>query len=67
MNNQPAQLITETETFTLLKVSRATVRRWSKNLPNFPKPIKLGPFAIRYELAAILAFIEDQKRGIGNA
>lgn len=59
--NQLNQLLTEKEAREMMGVSRPTLYRWRKNLNGFPKPIHLGPRAIRYELAAILLFIEQRK------
>ncbi|MFM5230820.1 helix-turn-helix transcriptional regulator [Aeromonas media] len=57
------QLITEQAACELLGISRPTIYRWRKDLKGFPKPIHLGPRAIRYELAVLLSFIEQRKRG----
>lgn len=58
MMGQPiSKLITEASMCELLAISRATVYRWRKNNPNFPKAIHIGPRAIRYELSSVEAYI----------
>lgn len=61
MSAQLIQLLTEKEAREMMGISRPTIYRWKKTLPNFPKQINLGPRAIRYELADILSFIEHRK------
>ncbi|MGY3857911.1 helix-turn-helix transcriptional regulator [Aeromonas intestinalis] len=51
-------LLTDKELAAELNVSRPTLWRWRKKVPNFPQPIKIGPRAVRYRRTDIIAFIE---------
>ncbi|UNP89645.1 helix-turn-helix domain-containing protein [Aeromonas encheleia] len=55
--NKPL-LLTDKETAVEFGISRPTLWRWRKTVPNFPQPIKVGPRAVRYRRADIVAFIE---------
>lgn len=41
--------------------SRATVWRWSKTDPYFPRPFKVGPALTAWDEAEIFAWIEGKK------
>lgn len=43
-----------------LSVSVATLWRWAKTRPDFPKPIKLGPNTTVWSLAAVDAWMTSQ-------
>ena len=50
------------EAAAILGVSKSTLARWSKNIPNFPQKIQLGGGrAVGYDHAEIIAFIEKRK------
>jgi len=44
-----------------LSVSRATIYRWIKSNPNFPRPIQLGKRSTVFDLAEIKQFIAHQR------
>ncbi len=44
-----------------LAVSRATLYRWIKSNPNFPKPIQLGERSTVFDLDELKAFIEHRR------
>lgn len=50
-------LLTDIEAAALFGVSRPTLWRWRKDVPNFPSPVRIGPRAVRYRRADIEAFI----------
>ncbi|MNG81186.1 Prophage CP4-57 regulatory protein (AlpA) [compost metagenome] len=50
-------LLTDKEAAAEFGISRPTLWRWRKNVPNFPQPISIGPRAVRYRRADIEAFI----------
>lgn len=50
-------LLTDTEAAALFGISRPTLWRWRKDVPNFPQPVKIGPRTVRYRLADIEAYI----------
>jgi prophage regulatory protein len=47
----------------MLPVSAATVWRWARNNPDFPKPFKLGASVTAWHVADIEAFIAKQASG----
>ena len=47
----------------LLPVSAATIWRWSRENPDFPKPFKLGPSVTAWNGDEIDAFIAKQSAG----
>ncbi|MBL0444960.1 MULTISPECIES: helix-turn-helix transcriptional regulator [Aeromonas] len=63
MNQPNTILISEASLRKKLEISRATIYRWRKNNPNFPKAVHIGPRAIRYDLAAVEAFIAKLSEG----
>lgn len=63
MNQPISKLITEASMCELLAISRATVYRWRKGNPNFPKAVHIGPRAVRYHLAEVEAFIAKLSEG----
>lgn len=58
MNNETKLLLTDKEFAAELGVSRPTLWRWRKTIPNFPQPIRVGPRAVRYRRADLVAFVE---------
>ena len=50
-------LVTPAETAELLGITRSTLYRWRRE-PEFPKAIQLGPQAVRFRVADILAYID---------
>ena len=61
MTNEITLLMTDKEVAAAMNVSRPTLWRWRKKVPNFPQPIKIGPRAVRYRRADIVAFVETGK------
>lgn len=51
-------LISIKETARLCEVSQATVWRYSKNHPDFPKAIKISPRVTRWRRADVEAFVQ---------
>lgn len=47
-------------------VSRASIWRWDKNEPDFPKPIKLSPGTTRWQLSQLVIF-EEKRAGRSSA
>ena len=45
----------------MLNASPATIWRWVKTNPGFPKPIKLSPSVTAWDEAELLAWIRDRK------
>lgn len=58
--NQEDKLITIKEVRGLLGVSPATIYRWLTNT-DFPKPLVLGPKAIRWWRSDILSWVASRK------
>ena len=50
-------LVTPAEAAELLGITRSTLSRWRRE-PEFPKSIQLGPQAVRFRVADILAYID---------
>ncbi|WP_429108597.1 helix-turn-helix transcriptional regulator [Aeromonas media] len=63
MNQPNTKLISEARLRVMLEISRATVYRWRKSNPNFPKAVHIGPRAIRFNLADVEAFIAKLSEG----
>ena len=42
--------------------SASTITRWSKEIPDFPKPFRLGPNKIVWDLREIEHYVEEQKK-----
>lgn len=57
MIESKSPLLTDHETAALFGISRPTLWRWRKDVPNFPQPVKLGPRAVRYRRSDLDAFI----------
>ncbi|MEQ1785133.1 MAG: helix-turn-helix domain-containing protein [Hyphomonadaceae bacterium] len=43
----------------ILDVSEATIWRWTKSNPSFPKPVKLSPGCTRFSLESIQHFVQE--------
>lgn len=57
-------LIPVTQLSTRLGVSRSTVERLRRNPEAcFPKPIRIGPNSVRYNLAEIEQWLESRRQG----
>ena len=50
-------LVTPAETAELLGITRSTLSRWRRD-PEFPKAIQVGPQAVGFRVADILAYID---------
>lgn len=57
MTDKYKLLLDDKETAAEFGISRPTLWRWRKSIPNFPQPIRIGPRAVRYRRADIEAFI----------
>ncbi|AVK81967.1 helix-turn-helix transcriptional regulator [Campylobacter fetus] len=57
--------LTSKEVLSMLKISNATLWRMVNN-GNFPKPLNLFGNVKRYELKAVLDYIENIKRGLNE-
>ncbi len=44
----------------LIDVSLATLWRYAKDVPSFPKPVKLSPGCTRFDRNAILAYVRQR-------
>jgi predicted DNA-binding transcriptional regulator AlpA len=63
VNTASVQVLRPRSVAAKLGVSIATVWRWSKDLPDFPKPFPIGPKSTGFDASAIDAFIERRKGG----
>ncbi|UCM48821.1 helix-turn-helix transcriptional regulator [Aeromonas caviae] len=57
MTDKYKLLLTDKEAAAEFGISRPTLWRWRKTVPNFPSPVRIGPRAVRYRRADIEAFI----------
>ncbi len=57
MTDKYKLLLTDKEAAAEFRISRPTLWRWRKTVPNFPSPVRIGPRAVRYRRADIEAFI----------
>jgi len=59
-----AQLASTSERAGLLPVGPATIWRWVRTQPEFPKPFRLGPGVTCWDLDAIEEFIRQQQASV---
>ncbi|MDA8687539.1 hypothetical protein N9L98_00560 [bacterium] len=45
-----------------LNSSPSSVTRWSKDIPEFPKPFLMGPNKVVWDLREVLRYINNQKK-----
>ena len=45
-----------------LNSSPSSVTRWSKDIPEFPKPFLIGPNKVVWDLREVLRYINNQKK-----
>jgi len=45
-----------------LNSSPSSVTRWSKDIPEFPKPFLIGPNKVVWNLREVLRYINNQKK-----
>ena len=45
-----------------LNSSPSSVTRWSKDIPEFPKPFLMGPNKFVWDLREVLRYINNQKK-----
>ena len=45
-----------------LNSSSSSVTRWSKDIPEFPKPFLIGPNKVVWDLREVLRYINNQKK-----
>ncbi len=55
------QLLKDTDMARKFAVTRQTIWRWTHNIPGFPAPFKIGEKTIRWDAAAVDAYIESTK------
>jgi predicted DNA-binding transcriptional regulator AlpA len=60
------ELLAEREVATLLRVDRATLRRWRERQTG-PLFFRLGPKLIRYQQGDVLAWIESRRSQLAPA
>ncbi|WP_091770770.1 helix-turn-helix transcriptional regulator [Maricaulis salignorans] len=56
------ELVSARQVASLLKISRATFYRWRRR-PDFPIPLRISPFTVRYWRSEVIVFVES-KRGL---
>ena len=54
--------VSKKEVARILGCSPSSVTRWSKEIPDFPKPFRLGPNKIVWDLREIEHYVEEQKK-----
>jgi prophage regulatory protein len=47
----------------MLDLSEATIWRWLKTRPDFPRPVKLSPGCTRFKLQDLLDFVASMEAG----
>ena len=62
----PGVPLTVTQAGALLQLSASTMRRRSKEDPQFPQPFLIGGQQHRYDRAEILAYIDRQRAARGS-
>ena len=45
-----------------LNSSPSSVTRWSKDIPEFPKPFLIGPHKVVWDLSEVLRYINNKKK-----
>lgn len=64
--NTVPSLLTPAQVCELLSIGDATLRRYAKNNPHFPRKVKLGPRRVAYVSAEIEKYIETMKEPMPN-
>ena len=54
--------ISKKEVARIFNKSASTITRWSKEIPDFPKPFLLGPNKVVWDLREIEHYINEQKK-----
>ena len=54
--------IPKKEVARIFNKSASTVTRWSKEIPDFPKPFLLGPNTVRWDRIEIENYINERKK-----
>ena len=53
------EMMTPREVCAMFKIHRATLDRWRKRY-GFPRPVRIGPRAIRFDLEAVERWIAER-------
>lgn len=62
--NTVPSLLTPAQVCERLSIGDATLRRYAKNNPNFPRKVKLGPRRVAYVAREIENYIEAMKEPV---
>ena len=57
--------ISKKEVARIINKSASTITRWSKEIPDFPKPFLLGPNTVVWDRIEIENYINDRKKNKG--
>ncbi|TNF13228.1 MAG: helix-turn-helix domain-containing protein [Rhodobacteraceae bacterium] len=61
MTQKPARYYTIPEVAKIFGVTRATVDRWHRDRPDFPRKVLLGPGSARFRVTDIDAWLESRE------
>jgi prophage regulatory protein len=61
----PRQLVRVQAIADLIGISGQTLRAWAKDPSStFPKPVRLGPKSLRYDLAEVEAWLDARRKAV---